>query len=650
MSLRRPAGRLTLFGEPKLTDRGGRRIQLPLKAFKLAAYLLDRPEARLSRDKVKALLWEGYDQRRRVANMSWLLNRIRGAQRHCGLSFFQIDRQFISIELAALSVDVVAFERLAAAETRFGVVELCQIYRGELLAGSKEDGADFERWLQARRNALSDAFVGVLTRWLNKPPLGVSLEMKLEIANRLMKADPFSETGLRVLIALAVERGNYDAARKRLERFDRRRNSELGTTVRRKVRDLLADSGDRSLPAVPSTPVVGVAQLTSPFVLSDENRPRLGVVLALNEKADVVEHDFFRHLLDGLTLQIWQSRMFTLIAPRVVSYAGEATPFEDAVERCDYRVELSGRVGSPWLEILVRVKSIPDRELLWTTTVPIASDAEDTTFRLAQSVFHYVEDHEIKLLKLGPDAATAYRLSVFGRHLLRMNNLPAIRRARNTFRRALRVSAKHIASLAGVARSMVREGLLIAHLDPSLLDEAAAFATQAVAEDPYDPRGYQELGFACLYRKQYEDGLKHVQKALELSPTDLNIRADVSHAFLSFGKPREALAIMEGVKVKRVSPVDTDSWLTAAMHFHLGNYRATLSEIEKMRDSSPILRKSAAAFALLGEHEKAYELAAEVKDQNPNFSVSQWISEVPFVSKCYLEQYEYGMRLAQLPK
>jgi adenylate cyclase len=77
----------------------------------------------------------------------------------------------------------------------------------------------------------------------------------------------------------------------------------------------------------------------------------------------------------------------------------------------------------------------------------------------------------------------------------------------------------------------------------------------AVEIDPLDARGFGELGFAHLYRKEHDAAISAYRRALSLNPNDADLMSDFADALAHCGQSEEAIeAAAQGDAAQSVLP------------------------------------------------------------------------------------------------
>lgn len=180
------------------------------------------------------------------------------------------------------------------------------------------------------------------------------------------------------------------------------------------------------------------------------------------------------------------------------------------------------------------------------------------------------------------------------------------------------------------------------------LDKAVDLARLAIDRDSLDARGFGELGYACLYRKQHEESLAAYQRAHELNPNDADILAEMGDSLVYAGSAEDAVRLLE--QAMRLNPYFPDwyLWYLGDAYFHLGQYEKTIAAVSRMHDQSEAHRLLASSHALLGHEEAAREHARKLMEVHPNFSIEHWRHVPPYRDQGHLEPFIEGLRRAGL--
>ncbi|MEM1200274.1 MAG: adenylate/guanylate cyclase domain-containing protein [Pseudomonadota bacterium] len=161
------------------------------------------------------------------------------------------------------------------------------------------------------------------------------------------------------------------------------------------------------------------------------------------------------------------------------------------------------------------------------------------------------------------------------------------------------------------------------------LDQALDYALMAVRLDASDARGYGELGFAHLYRKEHDASIRAYEQALSLNPNDADLMADFADTLQHSGRSEDAVELF--LTAMRLNPYYPDQylWDLGGAYYNLKRYEDAISTVLKMNNPAEGQRLLAASYAQLGRHNQARFHASKVMEAHPNFSLEQWAKIMP---------------------
>lgn len=163
----------------------------------------------------------------------------------------------------------------------------------------------------------------------------------------------------------------------------------------------------------------------------------------------------------------------------------------------------------------------------------------------------------------------------------------------------------------------------------NVLDTALSYAQNAIELDPTDARGFGELGFVHLYRKEHEAAISAYKRAMSLNPNDADLMSDFADALAHAGENAESIALLE--RAMRLNPYYPDQylWHLGGAYYNLKEYGKVIDTIQKMNNPTEGQRLLAASYAQLGKMDFARDIAAKHKAAHPNFSLEHWSTVVP---------------------
>src|SRR5215831_9089406 len=157
---------LRLLGGFDFKTGSGRPVPIARKkAQALLAYLACHPGQSHPRDKLTTLFWPDIGDHQARANLRKALFVLRRAVAAAPQSL-RIVEETVTLDGAALNVDVLAFERQARQGTPEALQQATELYRGDLLEGLGVTETPFEEWLVAERERLRELALEALAKLL----------------------------------------------------------------------------------------------------------------------------------------------------------------------------------------------------------------------------------------------------------------------------------------------------------------------------------------------------------------------------------------------------------------------------------------------------------------------------------------------------
>ncbi len=217
----------------------GSTLNLPTKkAQALLAYLAVRPGQSHPRDKLAALLWGEKSDDQARGGLRHALAALRRALGDADPPSLRIEGQTVAVNLLAVEVDVVTFERLIAEGTPQALEQAAELYRGDLLLGFTLNEPFFEEWLVAERERLREKALEALARLLAHQSKAAGTERAIQTAVRLLGLDPLQEAVHRTLMRLYARQARRGAALKQYQVCVGVLRRELGTEPEAETRQL----------------------------------------------------------------------------------------------------------------------------------------------------------------------------------------------------------------------------------------------------------------------------------------------------------------------------------------------------------------------------------------------------------------------------
>ena len=207
----------------------GQEIDVPgRKERALLAFLaIPAGEAR-SRDKLAGLLWSDRGDSQARDSLKQAVFKLRKSLDCVQPSPLLADREFVSLERAAVAVDVAEFEQLIGEGTIESLARATALYRGDLLDGLDLRDAAFDEWLLMERQRLRDLAREALAKLVDRHMTSGAHDQAAAAARRLLALDPLREAAHRALMQIYAAQGQTALALKQYQLCRDALQSELG--------------------------------------------------------------------------------------------------------------------------------------------------------------------------------------------------------------------------------------------------------------------------------------------------------------------------------------------------------------------------------------------------------------------------------------
>jgi len=320
-----------------------------------------------------------------------------------------------------------------------------------------------------------------------------------------------------------------------------------------------------------------------------------------------------------------------------------------------YVVEGSVRKAGSRLRITIQLLDAQLNRTIWgeqyNRKIEDLFDLQDEiTQVIVSATAAQIEVTEQERTRLLPPAnLLAYGSVLKGERYLARYTQQDVQNARALFESALRSDSSYSRAYAASSRTSNLVWRYDWSEDTSTsLDEALEFARRAIEMDASDARGFGELGFAHLYRKEHDAAINAYERALKLNPNDANVMSDMADAFAHSGRSEEAIDLLQ--KAMRLNPFYPDQyvWHLGGAYFNLERYDDAIATIRKMQNPTEGRRILAASFAYLGRLDEARSEADRVRNAHPNFAAERWADVQPDKYPKDVERFLEGLKRAGL--
>ena len=396
----------------------------------------------------------------------------------------------------------------------------------------------------------------------------------------------------------------------------------------------------------------------SGLVRGSVNLPSVVVLPFVNLSGDPSEHWFS----DGITEDIITNlskfhSLFVIARSSAFAYKNQSLSPQQAAKELGVRYVTQGsiRKAGERVRISVELADAENGRTIWADHYDRVLDdifavQDEIAFMIVGACAAQIETRESERLRqMMPSDLQAYGLVLQGQQHIFRYTRDSNQAARKLYESAMAADPRYARAMAAVSRTLnldwryswseSREGAL---------DKALELAQQAALIDESDARGFGELGFVHLYRKEHDAAIRSYTRALTLNPNDADLMSDMADAMAHSGQSEKAIELLQ--KAMRLNPFYPDQylWHLGGAYFNLKRYDEAIDTLLYMHNPTEGRRLLAACYGQLGKESEAKEQAAKVIEAHPNFSLDRWASVQPDKFSDDVEHFVEGLKKAGL--
>lgn len=363
-------------------------------------------------------------------------------------------------------------------------------------------------------------------------------------------------------------------------------------------------------------------------------RPSVAVLPLTNLSADAGEDYFANGITEDITTSLSRFQdLFVIARGSSFNYQHKSAPLDQIGRMLGVRYLLQGSVqrAGNRVRIAIQLVEAASGQTLWGDRFDRNFDdifvlQDEITETIVASMAVRIEASERERMRQAhPADLAAYGLVLRGQQKLHRYTREDNSGARDMYMAAIESDSRYARAFAAVSRTFNFDWRYSWTDAPrEALGKALELAKTAVALAETDARGYAELGFVNLYRKQHDQSIDAYGHALTLNPNDADIMAEMADALVHAGRSEEAIELLK--KAMRLNPFYPDIylWNLGGAYFNLRRYGEAIDALERMHTPAEGRRLLAASYAYLNRMEEAKFQAGKVLEAHPNFSLKHW--------------------------
>lgn len=622
----------------------GRAIDLPGRRERaLLAYLAMPPGEPRSRDKLAGMLWSERGEKQARDSLKQAVLKLRKTLDGARPEPLPADREFVTLDPAAVSVDTAEFERLIGEGTPDAIARATNLYRGDLLDGLDVNDPAFEEWLLMERQRFRDLAREALAGLLDSRMSDGRYDQAAAAARRLLMLDPLREGAHRALMRIYAEQGQTALALKQYQTCREALQRELGVKPEAETDRLYQSiqqhrSSSRQHPSsAPPTPTMDAPPQQARVDPAPPRKPSIAVLpfanLSGNPDQEYFSDGITEDITSGLARLHW---LFVIARNSSFTFKGKAVDAKEIGSRLGVRYLLEGSVrrADERVRIACQLIDAATGHHLWSDRFDgTLSDVFDLQDRITASVIGAIEPKlrhaEIERARRKPtDNTDAYDLYL---RALALHNTLTFEDSLEALRlldRAIQLDPNYAAAygLAAYCHMRQRQRGWVA----STTTEGARLARLAAQKGQDDPEALWMAGISvAILTGETEDALALIERSLKLNPNS-------AAAWMVSGMTRayagdSATAIPHFERSIQLSPLDPLVYLTwygmAFAHFAAGAYDESSSWLDRalraLPTYLPALRVKIAICALQGQMEDCRRFVERLLAIVPDATLTQ---------------------------
>ncbi len=374
-------------------------------------------------------------------------------------------------------------------------------------------------------------------------------------------------------------------------------------------------------------------------VLERPDTPSVAVLPFGSQGGDESDSWIAEGMTDDIIMNLSKFRNLFIIARNSsFFFKAQSMPPKEAAQRLNVRYIARGSVrrSASRIRISAELVDATTERTIWAERFDRRIDdifdiLDEVTECIVAATAVMIESHEKqRMIQAMPSDLEAYSSVLQGQHHIFKYTRNDNRKAQSFYQSALERDEGYARAAAALSRTLNIDWRYSWTEDPSTaLDQALRFAQRAIELDPTDARGFGELGYVHLYRKDHDASIQSYQRALALNPNDADMHSDYADALAHSGDNETAITHLQ--QAMRLNPYFPDQylWHLGGAYYNLRRYEDVIETVNKMNNPTEGQRMLAASHAQLGNMEMARLIADKHREAHPNFSLQRWAKVMP---------------------
>jgi adenylate cyclase len=393
------------------------------------------------------------------------------------------------------------------------------------------------------------------------------------------------------------------------------------------------------------------------------DKPSIAVLPFVNMSDDPKQEYF----CDGITEEIITGlsairKLFVIARNSSFTYKGKAVKVQEVSRELGVRYVLEGSVrkAGDRVRITAQLVDATTGNHLWAERYnrelkDIFAVQDEITMKIVAAMQLKLTDGDKAYLlrPKGTDNIEAYLKFLEGYHYFNLFTPDALKLARQIFEEVIALDPEYVPPYYLLGHIHIISILGAWSKNPAKsLDRAFDLAQKGLAIDECHPGPLHVLGRVYLMKKQFDEAISLMKRALELSPNHGPGHALLGTALNYAGEPERAIPYCEkGLRLDPLSPTYC-LWGLAMAYRLSGRYEEAISSLKESLHHAPRAflahLELAACSAALGRQNEARAAVSEIVRLNPEFLIERYVESQPYKNPDHAKRFGELLRKAGL--
>lgn len=638
---------LQLFGGFKLSNDNGQDI--PVRLYKdraLLAYLALNSGKTFPRSTLAGFLWSDQPEEKARHSLSQSLSSICDSLGP-NSSIMQRSRKEVLIKTDSISVDLSVFFKLAADKTIDNCLNAIDLYEENLLSEVDISEPAYENWVTQKRIEAQQCVIECGLFLL----ADTDKSYDLEIAQKLIRVDPYCEIAHQCLIRRYIQSGHIKTAQQHYQSCEKLFLDELGIEPSPETKRALALSDQT---------VVSGNCVVEEIVSIDKSRvtPSL-VIMPIDNISGDPSLDFLSlGIADDITTELTRFRDLFVISRESafgLNFSKDSSP--SVCQRLGVRHCLRGafrKLGNQF-RINLHLVDGENGQSVWSERydldeVELIELPAEITTQIVGRLATWLEKEALSRTIIKPaNSWNAYDhlLKGLDHHHQSWYSTSNLKKAIKHFEQAIEIDGNCARAYAYLA--CAKSTPYFKERDKSLLKTSDDLARHAVNLDPTESEAHRILGAIHLGHGEYDLSKQYFEEAETMHPGHAHILAHAAKYHSHTGNPDKAIEMLS--RARQLNPSHPPwYWENVGIaYFAKHSYSASLDAFNRLQQHSFYDQLYVASNnAYLGNKRKASHHIQVALDKNPRLQVSNPSGYFPYRKAEDMEHMLEGLKMARL--